>query len=149
METGMGRLVGRGMACALVGVLVGLVGTVAHRAHLLGVDLPGGVGLGIVLALVTVFVAGTLARAWGGMAGLLGYGIGWVVVVQLLSLEGPGGDVLVPSEPVGYVWIYGGLLVVAAVAFLPRSWFSDRPVRPALHGRPTRHDGPEDTLASR
>ncbi|MFD4994179.1 hypothetical protein ACFWH7_21040 [Cellulosimicrobium cellulans] len=149
METGMGRLVGRGVACALVGVIVGLVGTVAHRAHLLGVDLPEGVGLGIVLALLTVLVAGTLARAGGGMAGLLGYGIGWVVVVQLLSLEGPGGDVLVPSEPVGYVWIYGGLLVVAAVAFLPRSWFSDRPVRPALHGRPTRHDGPEDTLASR
>lgn len=148
MEIGTGRLVGRGVACALVGVLVGLVGTVAHRAHLL-MDLPGGVGAGIVLALLAVLAAGILSRAWGGLAGLLGLGIGWVVVVQLLSLEGPGGDVLVPSEPVGYVWIYGGLLVVAAVAFLPRSWFSDRPVRPALHGRPTRHDGPEDPLASR
>ncbi len=51
---------------------------------------------------------------------------------------------LVPSEPVGYVWIYGGMLVVAAAAFLPRSWFSDRPVRTAQHGRPTRHDGPEN-----
>ncbi len=90
VETGTGRLVGRGVACALVGALVGLVGTVAHRAHLLGVDLPGGAGLGIVLALLTVLAAATLARAWGGMAGLLGFGVGWVVVVQLLSLEGRG-----------------------------------------------------------
>ena len=149
METGTGRLVGRGVACALVGALVGLVGTVAHRAHLLGVDLPRGAGRGIVLALLTVLAAATLARAWGGMAGLLGFGIGWVVVVQLLSVGGPGGGVLVPSEPVGYVWIYGGMLVVAAAAFLPRSWFSDRPVRTAQHGRPTRHDGPENPLASR
>jgi hypothetical protein len=139
----MGRLVARGLVCALIGVIVGLVGTVAHRATPLGIALPGGFGLGFVLALITVLAAGILSRAWGGMAGLLGYGIGWVVVVQLLSLQGPGGDVLVPSQPVGYAWIYGGLVVVAAVAFLPRSWFSERPVRPALHERTTGQIGPE------
>ena len=137
METSTGRLIGRGLACALVGVVVGLVGTVAHRAPV--VDLP--VHLGLVLALVTVLAAGVLARAWAGYAGLLGYGIGWVAVVQLLSLEGPGGDVLVPSQPVGYVWIYGGLLVVVVAAFLPRSWFGDRPVRSALHGREAGQSG--------
>jgi hypothetical protein len=141
----MGRLVARGVVCAVVGVIVGVVGTVAHRAQVLGLDLP----LGLVLAMLAVLAAGVLSRAWGGLGGLLGYGIGWVAVVQLLSLEGPGGDVLVPSEPVGYVWIYGGLVVVAAVAFLPRTWFSDRPVRTALHGRPTGQNGHQDQVPSR
>ncbi|WP_251153240.1 DUF6113 family protein [Cellulosimicrobium sp. Marseille-Q4280] len=138
METSTGRLVGRGAACALIGAIVALVGTVAHRAPV--VDLPA-LHLGLVLALLAVLAAGVLSRAWGGYAGLLGYGIGWVVVVQLLSLSGPGGDVLVPSQVVGYVWIYGGLLVVALAAFLPRSWFSERPVRVALHERQVGQSG--------
>jgi hypothetical protein len=137
VENSTGRLVARGGACAVLGALVGLVGTVAHRAAV--VDLP--VHLGLVLSLLAVLAAAVLARSWGGFAGLLGYGIGWVVVVQLLSLEGPGGDVLVPSQAVGYVWIYGGLLVVAAAAFLPRSWFSERPVRSVLHERRGEHGG--------
>jgi len=29
--------------------------------------------------------------AWSGLAGLLAYGLGWVAVVQVLSLAGPGG----------------------------------------------------------
>ena len=138
METSTGRLVGRALACALIGVIVGLVGTVAHRAPV--VDVPA-LHLGLVLALLAVLAAGVLSRAWGGFAGLVGYGIGWLVVVQVLSLEGPGGDVLVPSQAVGYVWIYGGLLVVALTAFLPRSWFSERPVRVAQHERGTGQGG--------
>jgi len=141
----MGRLVGRGAVCAVLGVIVGVVGTVAHRAQLLGLDLP----LGLVLALLAVLAAGVLSRAWGGLAGLLGYGIGWVAVVQLLAIEGPGGDVLVPGQAVGYVWIYGGLVVVAVAAFLPRTWFSDRPVRAALHTRPTGQNGHQDQVPSR
>ncbi len=141
----MGRIVARGVVCALLGVIVGVVGTVAHRAQLLGLDLH----LGLVLAMLAVLSAGVLARSWGGLGGLLGYGIGWVAVVQVLSLEGPGGDVLVPGEVVGYVWIYGGLVVVAAVAFLPRTWFSDRPVRAVLHGRPNGQNGHPDQVPSR
>ncbi len=129
---------GRGAACALIGAVVGLVGTVAHRAPV--VDLPA-LHLGLVLALLAVLAGSVLSRAWGGYAGLLGFGIGWVAVVQILSLEGPGGDVLVPGQVVGYVWIYGGLLVVALAAFLPRSWFSERPVRAALHERQVGQSG--------
>ncbi|WP_454044504.1 DUF6113 family protein [Cellulosimicrobium sp. Marseille-Q8652] len=138
METSTGGLVGRGAACALIGAVVGLVGTVAHRAPV--VDLPA-LHLGLVLALLAVLAGSVLSRAWGGYAGLLGFGIGWVAVVQILSLEGPGGDVLVPGQVVGYVWIYGGLLVVALAAFLPRSWFSERPVRAALHERQVGQSG--------
>jgi hypothetical protein len=138
VETSTGRVIGRAAACALIGAIVGLVGTVAHRAPV--VDVPA-LHLGLVLALLTVLAASVLARAWGGYAGLAGFGIGWVAVVQVLAIEGPGGDVLVPSQAVGYVWIYGGMLVVTVAAFLPRSWFSERPVRAALHERPSGHNG--------
>ncbi|MBD5787018.1 hypothetical protein IF650_12595 [Cellulosimicrobium terreum] len=132
-QVGVGRVVVRGVVCALLGVVVGIVGTVAHRAPVLD----GPVPVGLVLALLAVLAAGILSRAWAGMAGVLGYGVGWVAIVQLLSLQGPGGDVLIPAQTIGYVWIYGGLVVVAVVAFLPRSWFSDRPVRRPLHERPS------------
>jgi hypothetical protein len=138
VDTSSGRLVGRALACALIGAIVGLVGTVAHRAPV--VEVPA-LHLGLVLSLLAVLAASVLSRAWGGYVGLVGFGVGWVAVVQVLAIEGPGGDVLVPSQAVGYVWIYGGMLVVAAAAFLPRSWFSERPVRPALHERPSGHNG--------
>lgn len=127
----------RGVACAVLGIVVGVVGTVAHRASMLD----GAVPVGLVLALLVVLSAGVLARAWAGFPGLAGYGIGWVVVVQLLSLQGPGGDVLIPGQAVGYVWIYGGLVLVAVVAFCPRSWFSDRPVRGPAHRRSAALEG--------
>ncbi|MCB7136525.1 DUF6113 family protein [Cellulosimicrobium marinum] len=138
MDTSTGRLVARAVTCGLVGSVVGLVGTVAHRAPVVDLRV---LHLGLVLALLAVLAGGVLARAWSGLAGLVGYGVGWVAVVQLLALEGPGGDVLVPSQVVGYVWIYGGMLVVAVAAFLPRSWFSERPVRTALHERPAGQSG--------
>ncbi|WP_265520884.1 DUF6113 family protein [Oerskovia flava] len=127
MNTLGARGIGRVVGCLLLGVLVGVVGTVMHRAVVLDVDLP----IALVLCLLATASTGILARAWTGYGGLLGYGLGWVVAVQILSLEGPGGDVLVPDEPIGYVWIYGGLLVVAVVAFLPRRWFADQPARRA------------------
>ena len=96
---------------------VGAIGTGAHRAFM---------PWGIAAALALVLAAAVLVRAWAGLVGLLGYGIGWVVVVQLLSLTGPGGDVLIAAgQPVGYVWIVGGMLMVAAAAFAPRRWFRD------------------------
>ncbi|MEK8228367.1 hypothetical protein NKG05_23420 [Oerskovia sp. M15] len=49
--------------------------------------------------------------------------------MQVLSLRGPGGDLLVPNQTVGLVWVYGGMALVALSAFLPASWFSDQPLR--------------------
>jgi hypothetical protein len=104
---------------------MGVVGTVAHRATWL--DLPAGVVLALALTLSTA----VLCRAWSGLGTMLAAGAGWLVAVQVLSLSGPGGDVLVPAEPVGMVWTYGGLAMFVIAAFLPRSWFSDHPA----HGR--------------
>jgi hypothetical protein len=109
----------------MFGVLVGVVGTVAHRYRLGEIRLP----LGVIGGLLLLFLAGVACRAWAGYLGLLGFGLGWVVVVQLMAINGPGGDLLIASGTLGYVWIYGGLAVIGIVAFLANSWFSDRPVQ--------------------
>ncbi|WP_278236784.1 DUF6113 family protein [Isoptericola sp. AK164] len=103
----------------LLGGVVGLIGTVGHR--MAWWDLP----LGLALALALTLSAAVLCRAWAGVGTLLACGAGWLVTVQLLAAEGPGGDVLVPADTVGYVWTYGGLLLFAVAAFLPRRWFVD------------------------
>jgi hypothetical protein len=123
-KTGL-QTIGRALLCTVLGLVVGAVGTVMHRVVVTDHLLPAG----IVVALLAVLAAGTLARAWAGYAGLVGYAIGWVAAVQVLASRGPGGDLLVPNQTVGLAWVYGGMLVVAIVAFLPWSWFSDRPVR--------------------
>jgi len=107
------------LALAL-GAAVGVLGTVAHRTQ--WHDLP----VGIVLALAITLSTAMLCRAWAGLGTLLAAGAGWVVAVQVLSVAGPGGDVLVPAQAVGLVWTYGGLAAFLVAAFLPRSWFTDR-----------------------
>lgn len=119
------RTIGRALLCAVLGLVVGAVGTVMHRVVVTDHLLPAG----IVVALLAVLTGGVLARAWTGYAGLAGYALGWVVAVQVLASQGPGGDLLVPNQTVGLVWVYGGMAVVAITAFLPWSWFSDQPVR--------------------
>lgn len=105
--------------CALLGALVAVVGTGVHRLN---------PPMGVTLALVIVAAAGVMVRAWAGPRGVVALGVGLVVVVALMGRSGPGGDVLIAAQPVGYVW-YTGVLVVAAVGLLPRRWFSDEPVR--------------------
>lgn len=101
-----------------MGAVVGLVGTGIHRSAQ-----PFGLGL----ALLTVLVAAVLARAWAGWLGMISLGLGLVTLVGLLALRGPGGDVLIAAEPIGYAW-YGGALVIALAGLVPAGWFSDRPV---------------------
>lgn len=112
----------------LVGLVIGLLGTVVHRGS-------GAVGpldvswWGVALAIVTVAVVGVTVRAWIGLAGLLAYGVGVVVAVQVLATSGPGGDVLVPAEQaIGFVWIAGSAAGVVAAALMPRRWFRDAAV---------------------
>lgn len=112
-----GRAVGRCVAMAAVGVVLGLVGTAAHRWL---------VPWGLVLALACVLSAAVLARAWTGWVGMLVLALFLASTVGVLALTGPGGDVLVAAQPVGYVW-YGGAAVVALAGLAPARWFSDRP----------------------
>ncbi|MBX9244162.1 hypothetical protein ICW40_04985 [Actinotalea ferrariae] len=113
-----GRTLARLAGTFVIGVVVGVVGTAVHRWQ---------VPWGLVLALVTVLCAGVLARAWVGWAGMLLVALAVVTTVAILAGRGPGGDLLVAAQPVGYVW-YGGALVVALAGLAPRRWFSDRPL---------------------
>ncbi|WP_246169083.1 DUF6113 family protein [Actinotalea subterranea] len=113
-----GRVLARLAAMGLLGVVVGVVGTVVHRWHM---------PWGLVLALASVLSASVVARAWTGWAGMLSVGLGVALAVGVLAVEGPGGDVLVAAQPVGYVW-YGGALVTVLAGLLPARWFSERPV---------------------
>src|SRR5665811_1152664 len=106
------------LGCAVVGVLVAAVGTGVHRYN---------PPVGLLLALLMVASAGVLVRAWAGPRGVLVLGAVLLVVIIVLARPGPGGDALVVAQPVGYGW-FGSVLVVAAVALLPRGWFSDRPM---------------------
>ncbi|PFG33757.1 DUF6113 family protein [Sanguibacter antarcticus] len=98
------------------GALVGLLGSVAHRQWMPWI---------LVVALVAVGVAGILVRAWLGGAGIAAYGVGWLVVVQVLALVGPGGDILLPAQTSTYVWMIGGIAMIGLAAVAPRKWFLD------------------------
>jgi Family of unknown function (DUF6113) len=104
-------------ACAvLLGVLVGVVGTVVHRQWAPWI---------LLVALLTVAVAGVMVRAWVSTLGLVPYGIGWLVAVQVLATTGPGGDVLMPAQAVSYAWMIAGMVMIAVAAFAPHRWFRD------------------------
>ena len=119
----LGRTIVRTLLAVLLGAVVGALGTVVHRFG------DESWYLGLVLALALTAAGGVLARAWAGYGTLLGFGVGWVAIVQALSLPGSGGDVVVPAGVLGLVWSYAGVGILAVVAFLPSSWFAEVPAR--------------------
>ena len=77
-----GRALGRYAATVLIGVLIGLVGTLVHRW-----EQPWG----LVLALGSVLSAGLLVRAWSGWVGMLLLALG-VVTMLVHPLLYPAGE---------------------------------------------------------
>lgn len=118
------RILARSAGLLVLGAFIGLVGTGVHR-----MTRPWG----LVLALALVLLGGVVARAWVGALGVLAVGLGVATATAVLAAQGPGGDVLIAADTLGYIW-YGGALATALALVLPRSWFSEsRPV----HGEPT------------
>lgn len=109
-----GRVLARPLVAFVLGALVGLTGTGVHRWQQ---------PWGLVLALVSVLAAAVLVRAWTGWTGMLALALGVFGAVSLLGQAGPGGDVVVAAQPVGYAWYLGGL-VVALAGLAPRRWFA-------------------------
>lgn len=115
-------VLGKAAGAFVLGVVVGAVGTVMHRASW---------PWGLVLCLALVLVAGVTARAWGGAIPLVGYAGGLFLAVQVLAQRGPGGDVLLPAgDSYGLAWVVGAALAVALAALVPRRVFDDRPFAP-------------------
>jgi hypothetical protein len=141
--------IARIIAALLLGLLIGAVGTAIHRTTLatgLGFEqlpfpptywgatfaeylmfLP----LGLLFALLLTASAALLMRSWVRLPSLAAFAVGWVVAVELLSLVGPGGDVLVldpsanvPVRHAGVLWTYLGIGVIVLTMLLPRRWFS-------------------------
>lgn len=110
--------------CLALGLVVGLVGTVAHRSA---------PPWGLVAAMITLFAVAVVARATAGTGALLAAGAGWLLAVQVLAQTGPGGDALVLADALGYTWAYGGVAAPLAALLLPRSWFTETPLRSRRH----------------
>ena len=120
MATRASGRTGRWLVATALGVLIGTAGTVLHRSA---------PPWGMALCLAVVLTSAVVVRAWAGLLPVVGYGVGWLAVVQVLSLTGPGGDVLVPAgDWLGYVWGIGGMLAIGVACFLPGRWFRDAPV---------------------
>ena len=102
------------LALVLLGLLVGVVGTATHR---------WAPPLGLTLGLSAVLSAAVFARALLGGVGLALFGGALVLLVQLAASLLPGGDVLIVADARGFSWLVLPILLVAAVAFLPRRWF--------------------------
>lgn len=110
---------GTAIASLVLGLLVGAVGTAAHRATLPvgGIALP----VGLVLALATLaclLVAFRLLLV--DRLHALGLGLGVVAVTVLLRTRGPGGSVLFPDDALSQIWAVAPAILVAAVVVWPR-----------------------------
>lgn len=99
-----------------VGLVVGTLGTVMHRALR---------PWGLVLCVLLVLVAVLTARAWAGWFGYVGALGGLFVSVQVLAGRGPGGDVLVPGDGWGWAWVLACLGAVVLAGIAPRRWVDD------------------------
>jgi hypothetical protein len=103
-----------------LGVAIATIGTALHRSA---------PPWGMAMCLAVVLTSTVVVRAWAGLLPVIGYAVGWLGVVQVLSLSGPGGDVLVPAgDALGYVWGLGGMVAIGVACFLPGRWFRDEPV---------------------
>ncbi|MDR1633611.1 MAG: hypothetical protein LBS27_01530 [Bifidobacteriaceae bacterium] len=119
----MARIIVKGVGCAVVcGAVVAILG-VWHRSSVT-LGPVAAFPLGLILAVIGVFGCALAARALAGWAGVFGAAVGAFAVSQVSALSGPGGDLLIQGDWLGFAWAAAAPLVVMAVAFLPRRWFS-------------------------
>ncbi|HEY9499573.1 MAG TPA: PIG-L family deacetylase [Terrimesophilobacter sp.] len=117
------NLISRVFACLLAataGAAIGFVATVNHQLTLPVFGLPVWAGLGASLAIVAAFLIG-IRILFGTRVVAACAAIGLLLVVGGLSLKGPGGSVLVPANPQGWVWGYAPVVIAAVVLAWPRA----------------------------
>ncbi len=107
------------LLAVVLGAFLGIFLTVAHQASVLiaGLTVPWGViaalliiaafGVGLRLVSQTRIVTGCAA-------------IGWLGATALLTVQSPGGSILVPDNATGYLFSYGSVLLTALILAWPR-----------------------------
>lgn len=110
------------VACALVGGVYGIAGTIAHGLTW-GV-FPVGMILGAVACASTLVAVRTLTHDRGCVVAA---GVGMVGMLLVISGVGPGGSVIVQNTFAGNVWSY----LIAGIVLLVIAWpsFSRAPAR--------------------
>lgn len=116
---GMLTWVVKSVALALLGVGVATVGVGGHRAYGF---------IGVALGLVLVATASLFARAWARWLGFAVFAAAWAAMTTVYSQRGPGGSVLIASDVNGYLWLYGGAVVIVIMALVPRTLIEGRDV---------------------
>ncbi|MGJ7442340.1 hypothetical protein [Aquipuribacter sp. MA13-6] len=116
-----GPLVARLLALGLVGVLTGVLGSAVHltREPVLGLLVPYGVVLAVALVLATdvAVAAATVGRHRPGPgASLLAVGLGRGLLLGLLLLPRPAGDLVLTGLPASTAWILLSVLVPSFAA---------------------------------
>ncbi len=101
------------LGAVVAGALAALVGSFLHAATLLG--LPAGLLAALGLSGAAVVAPGV---AVGSLAASLLALAGWVLTALYASGRRPEGDLLVRADGVGYAWLYGGTLLLAALVAL-------------------------------
>lgn len=123
----------------VLGFLLGVLGSFEYSwcdVAAGGVRIP----LGAILIAVGVAVACRLA-GWGmrSRTGAAVPAVGWLVATYLLSVQRGEGDLVVTGTPAGYLYLFGGLiLVTTAVVLTPLArpgTPASRPPRPGRGGR--------------
>lgn len=101
------------IAAALVGVVYGTAGTIAHS--LMWGIVPVGLIVGGIACGALLVAVRALTR---DRAAAVATAIGMIGMLMIISGPGPGGSVIVPNTPVGQVWIY----LVAGIALIVIAW---------------------------
>ncbi len=102
----------------LAGVAVGLLAGFLHavRTPVGGFSVPWGAVLALALVVVLVRAAVDLTRGrWTGWWAFSG----WLVATIALSVEGPGGDLVISAGARPVAYLFGGVILGSAAASIP------------------------------
>ncbi len=95
---------------AILGAIVASVGAIAHRSY---------PPIGMILSALLVVAALTFARAWGGWTAVIAFAVPFVGLTFLYARPGPGGDLLIAGDSLGYAWLIASTIAVVIVCVLP------------------------------
>jgi hypothetical protein len=95
---------------AILGAIVASVGAIAHRSY---------PPVGLILSALLVLAAIVFVRAWGSWGAVLAFAIPFVALTFVFARQGPGGDLLIAGDSLGYAWLIASTVAVLIACVLP------------------------------